>query len=59
MPSAYRKTVEAIAASLTHRYLSEVTVYTLNQDEFKESLAKLILRTIAVEDGRVVVEIGL
>jgi len=59
VPSAYRKTVEAIAASLTRRYLSDVTVYTLNQDEFKESLAKLILRTIAVEDGRVVVEIGL
>lgn len=59
VPSAYRETVEAIAASLTQRYLSDVTVYTLNQDEFKESLAKLILRTMAVEDGRVVVEIGL
>ena len=59
IPSAYRKTVEAVAASLTRMYLSDVTIYTLNQDEFKESLAKLILRTIAIEDGRVVVEIGL
>ena len=59
VPSAYQKTVEAIAASLAKRHLSDVTVYTLNQDDFKESLAKLILRTIAVEDGRVVVEIGI
>ena len=59
VPAAYRKTVKAIVASLAEKYLSDVTVYTLNQDEFKESLAKLLLRSVAVEDGRVIVEIGL
>jgi len=59
VPSSSRKIIEAIAAGLAEKYLSDVTVYTLNQHEFKESLAKLILRTIAVEEGRVVVEIGL
>jgi len=59
VPEVYHKTIEALAAGLTKKYLSDVTLHTLNQDDFKESLAKLLLRTIAVEDGRVVVEIGL
>ena len=58
VPAAYRKTVKAIVATLTAKYLSDVTVYTLNPEEFKESLAKLLLRSVAVEDGRVIVEVG-
>jgi hypothetical protein len=51
--------VEALAAEMTRVYLSELVLHTLNPKEFKESLARLVLRSVFVEEGRVVVEVGI
>lgn len=59
IPRAYARTIEQVGATLVKSYLSELTLYRLKQDNFKHSLAKLVLKSVAVENGEVVVEIGL
>ena len=46
---------EAVVDAVAKRYLSDIPVYTLDQGDFKQSLAKLLLKSVEVEDGRVVV----
>ena len=38
--------------------LSDVTVYRLKEDDFKQSLAKLLLKKVEVRDGEVVATVG-
>jgi hypothetical protein len=48
-----------VGGKLVKAYLSDLTLYRLKQDNFKHSLAKLVLKSVAVENGEVAVEIGL
>ena len=59
IPTAYSRTIEQVGAKLVKTYLSDLTLYRLKQDNFKHALAKLVLKSVAVENGEVVVEIGL
>ena len=59
VPGKYSRIIEEVGAKLAKAYLSSVILYRLKQDDFKHSLAKLVLRSVAVENGEVVVEIGL
>ena len=59
IPTAYSRAIEQVGAKLVKTYLSDLTLYRLKQDNFKHALAKLVLKSVAVENGEVVVEIGL
>ena len=59
VPKKYEETIEAVAAAVATTHLSTFTVYELKQDDFKQSLARLILKSVSVEDGAVVVVVGL
>ena len=59
IPKAYSRTIEQVGGKLVKAYLSDLTLYRLKQDNFKHSLAKLVLQSVAVENGEVAVEIGL
>jgi hypothetical protein len=41
------------------RYLAQIPIYRLQADDVEESLAKLVLRFVTVQDGEVVVVLGL
>jgi hypothetical protein len=59
IPKAYARTIEQVGAKVVKAYLSDLILYRLKPDNFKHSLAKLVLKSVAVENGEVVVEIGL
>ena len=39
--------------------MEQLAVYRLDPDDFEESLAKLVLKKVAIEGGRLVLHIGL
>ena len=45
--------------ALAKRYMSDIPVYKLDQGDFKQNVAKLLLKSVTVEDGRIVVVVGL
>ena len=55
----YQQVVRSIADRIVEEYLSEVPVYRLNQKEFKQKVAKLVLKSVEIKDGRLVVVVGL
>ena len=59
MPKRGAKTFEEIAATVVKNHLSSITVYELDQKDFKQSLAKLMLKSVQVKDGSIVVGVGL
>ena len=54
-----QKMLEEIVAAVVAYQLSSITVYELDQADFKESLAKLVLKSVEVHGDVVVVEVGL
>ena len=59
LPDRYRGPVQEVVARAVKHYLSSVLIYQLKQDDFKHSLARLVLKSVRVEEGNLVVEIGL
>ena len=59
VPDRYRSLARQLAEQLTGRYLDRVTLYRLDSDDFEESLAKMVLKKVAVTGGRLVLHIGL
>ena len=59
VPGQYRTLVRELANQVLGRYLDQLAVYRLDPDDFEESLAKLVLKEVAVEGGRLVLHIGL
>ena len=59
LPKRYSKALSKVAARVAQRYFAEVPVYRLDQNDFKESLARLVLKSVEVRDGEVVATIGL
>ena len=59
LPSKYQDPVREVVDALVQAYLSEILIYQLKQGDHKHSLAKLVLRAVQVEDGALVVELGL
>ena len=59
MPDSYRAIARQLANQTLARYLGELAVYRLDADDFEESLAKLVLKKVAIEGGRLVLHIGL
>ncbi len=44
---------------MAQRYFAEVPVHRRDQNDFKESLARLVFKSVEVRDGEVVSMIGL
>ena len=59
VPDQYQKLVRDVANQVLGRYLDELAVYRLDPDDFEESVAKLVLKEVAVRDGKLVLSIGL
>ena len=59
VPSRYHDVVRQLVDKIAELYLSSLPVYRLKQDDFKHSLARLMLKSVRVEGGHLVVEIGL
>ena len=51
--------IETVVKALAKRYMSDIPVYKLDQGDFKQNVAKLLLKSVTVEDGRIVVVVGL
>jgi hypothetical protein len=59
VPKKYQTLAQGLVNQVLKRYLDELPVYTLDGDNFKESLAKLVLKKVQVKDGKLVLEVGL
>ena len=55
----YQKSVRSVADRIVEQYLSEVAVYRLDQTDFKQKVAKLVLKSVDIKDGKLVVVVGL
>ncbi len=58
LPESLRATAEEIIASCAEGYLASAPVYRLRQSDFKQSLAKLILKSVQARNGRLEIVIG-
>lgn len=59
LPERYQNIVKGIVDKVAQRYLSEVPVYQLKQEDFEQSLARFALKSVQVREGKLVVVIGL
>lgn len=59
VPDRYQALARKLANQTLARYLEQMAVYRLDADDFEESLAKLVLKKVAIEGGRLILHIGL
>ena len=59
VPGRYQALAHELANQVLSRYLEQLAVYRLDPDDFEESLAKLVLKKVVIEGGRLVLHIGL
>lgn len=58
LPESLRPTVQEVIARCTEGYLAKEPVYRLKQSDFKQSLAKMVLKSVQTRDGRLEIVIG-
>ena len=58
LPASLRPTAEEIIARCAEGYLATTPVYRLRQSDFKQSLAKMILKSVRARNGRLEIVIG-
>jgi len=58
LPESLRTTAEEVIARFAEGYLATAPVYRLKQGDFKQSLAKLVLKSVRTRDGRLDIVIG-
>ncbi len=59
VPQIYQDMARSLTNETLKRYLEELPIYKLDESDFKESLAKLVLKSVAIKDGRLVLQMGL
>ncbi|MBI5478271.1 MAG: DUF1439 domain-containing protein [Deltaproteobacteria bacterium] len=59
LPGALRPTVEELVGVMGRNYLARTPVYRLKPGQVKHSLARLLLRSAVVRDGKLVLTLGL
>ncbi|MGD0835745.1 MAG: DUF1439 domain-containing protein [Polyangia bacterium] len=59
LPGQVRPVVEQLIANIAEGYLAAVPLYRLSQTDFKQSLARLVLRSVRVHQGRLELVLGL
>jgi hypothetical protein len=58
LPDSLRAAAQEVIARCTEGYLVAAPVYRLQQTDFKQSLAKLVLRSVQIRNGRLEIVIG-
>lgn len=58
VPKIYQDMVSSLANETLKRYLEELPIYKLDENDFKESLAKLVLKSVVVKEGKLVLDVG-
>jgi hypothetical protein len=58
LPAALRAPAEEVIARAAEGYLAGAPVYRLNQSDFKQSLAKMVLKSVQTRNGRLEIVIG-
>ena len=58
LPPAMDQPVRKAASKVLTKYLTENPVYTLSDEDSKIKAAKMLLKSVAVEDGKLKVELG-
>jgi hypothetical protein len=53
-----RPTVEEVAGKCIEGYLATQPIYRLKQSDFKQSLAKLVLKSVRTHSGRLEIVVG-
>ena len=59
LPESLRATAEEVIARCAESYLASAPVYRLKQTDFKQSLAKMVLKSVRVGNGRLEIVIGI
>jgi hypothetical protein len=59
LPDPARPIAQELIANIVEGYLAAMPLYRLSQNEFKQSLARLVLRSVSVRDGRLQLVLGL
>lgn len=59
LPQDMGQTVEHLAAPLLDTYLTHIVLYRLKPEHSKEALAKTVLKSAEIRNGRLVLQIGL
>ena len=58
LPESLRPAAEEVIARCAERYLASTPVYRLKQGDFKQSLAKMILKSVRTRNGGLEIVIG-
>jgi hypothetical protein len=58
LPTSLRAPTEEIIARAAESYLASAPVYRLKQSDFKQSLAKMVLKSVQTRNGRLEIVIG-
>jgi hypothetical protein len=58
LPPSVRPVTEEVIAKLAEGYLATMPIYRLNPNDFKQSLAKLVLKSVKVHQGYLEVVLG-
>jgi hypothetical protein len=58
LPDSARPTVEEVAGKCIEGYLATQPIYRLKQSDFKQSLAKLVLKSVRTHNGRLELIVG-
>jgi Protein of unknown function (DUF1439). len=59
LPESLRATVEEVIARCAEGYLATAPVYRLKQTDFKQSLAKMVMKSVRTRNGRLEIVIGI
>lgn len=58
LPDSARRVVEEVAGKCIEGYFATQPIYQLKQSDFKQSLAKLVLKSVRTHNGRLEIVIG-
>ncbi len=59
IPFQYTELVDKVAAELAQERLDRTPIYTLRKNDLKQTTARLVLRGFVVQDGRLIITLGL
>lgn len=59
LSSTHSKALHGVARRVAQQYFAEIPVVRLNQGDFKQSLTRLVLKSVTVREGEVVATVGL
>jgi hypothetical protein len=59
VPEQYQGDIQILVETIARETLSQIPVYTLNEDVPNEALARSFLKSVAVRNGKLILELGL